>query len=244
MSKETDWLRRRCGMITASELGELTSTSGRIIDGTLTYIRKKRWERLHGFAHPVSARAMEIGNEVEPQIIAWCRENLVFPEIIYSKEQEEIPLWWAPDCPLGASPDAYIPDESVVIEAKTLVGNTAIEFFDDKYTAYEEKKAAVWKDHGDQLLGQFLSNPKVQEIQLVKYIYCDDDIMSDTDSPLAPWRGNIFVFRREDYTESIAAMRERIILIDKMIDAPINPSKFKEGRWYVDADGQLKQELK
>ena len=238
MSKEQKWMKSRCGMITASELGDIVSAKGGIIETNLSYIRKKRWERRHGFTHPVSARAMDIGNEQEPLVIEWCRANLVFPEIVYSKELDEIPFWVAPDCPMGASPDAYVPDESVVFEAKTLVGNTAIEFFDDPYTSYEEKKLAVWKDHGEQLLGQFLSNPKVKEIWLVKYIYQDDDIMQDTDDPMAPWRGNVFKFRRDDYAASMEELRDRIILFDKMIDAEINPSDFKKGKWAV-VDGVL-----
>ena len=228
-------------MITASELGQITSASGKIIDTNLSYIRSKRWERKHGFSHPVSARAMDIGNEQEPMIIEWCRANLGIGEIVYSKDLSEIPFWISTDCPVGASPDAFTPDMRTVIEAKTLVGATSIEFFGDEYTPYEEKKLAVWKEHGDQLLGQFISKSSVEEIYLVKYIYQDDDIMADTDSPLAPWRGLVFKFRREDYSESIAAMRDRIILFDKMIDAPISPSDFKKGEWYVDGDGVLRK---
>ena len=238
-TKEEKWMQRRIGMITASELGNITSASGKFIDGNLSYIRAKRFERKHGFTHPVSARAMDIGNEQEPYIIEWCRENLNLGEIVYSKDLPEIPFWVADDCPIGASPDAYTPDESIVIEAKTLVGATSIEFFDDQYTPYEEKKLAVWKDHGDQLLGQFISNKKVQEILLVKYIYQDDDIVKDTDSPNAPWRGLVFKFNRNDYIGSIEAMKQRIILVNEMIDAPISPSEFKKGEWYVLSDGQL-----
>ena len=241
MNKEEKWLKRRIGMITASELGQITSASGKIIDTNLSYIRSKRWERKHGFSHPVSARAMDIGNEQEPMIIEWCRANLGIGEIVYSKDLSEIPFWISADCPVGASPDAFTPDMRTVIEAKTLVGATSIEFFGDEYTPYEEKKLAVWKDHGDQLLGQFISKSSVEEIYLVKYIYQDDDIMADTDSPLAPWRGLVFKFRREDYSESIAAMRDRIILFDKMIDAPISPSDFKKGEWYVDGEGVLRK---
>lgn len=226
-------------MITASELGQITSASGKIIDGNLSYIRSKRWERKHGFTHPVSARAMEIGNEQEPTIYEWCKANLGFNEIVYSKELPEIPFWIATDCPVGASPDAYVPSQRLVFEFKTLVGATSIEFFGDEYTSYEEKKLAVWKDHGDQLLGQFISNSAVEEIWVVKYIYQDDDILKDTDSPLAPWRGLVFKFAREDYEASIEEMKRRIILFDKMIDAPINPSEFKKGEWYVDDNGQL-----
>lgn len=239
MDKEQIWLQKRLGMITASELGQITSASGKIIDGNLSYIRAKRWERKHGFSHPVTARAMEIGNEQEPMIHQWAFENLGLDGLVYSKDLPEIPFWIALGCPVGASPDAFTQDERIVLEYKTLVGATAIEFFGDDYTSYEEKKLAVWKDHGDQLLGQFISNPAVEEIWLIKYIYQDDDILKDTDSPLAPWRGHVFKFARKDYEASIEAMRERIILIDKMIDAPINPSEFKKGEWIVDTDGIL-----
>ena len=240
MDKEQKWMERRIGMITASELGQITSASGKIIDGNLSYIRAKRWERKHGFTHPVSARAMDIGNEQEPMIIEWCRKNLNLGEIVYSKDLQEIPFWIAKDCPVGASPDAFTPDEKIVVEAKTLVGDTSIEFFGDEYTPYEEKKLAVWKEHGDQLLGQFISNPKVEQIWLVKYIYQDDDIMKDTDSPLAAWRGIVFKFDRENFSDSIEEMRQRIILFDKMIDAPISPAEFKKGEWVI-VNGEIRK---
>lgn len=240
MDKNDIWLRRRLGMITASELGQITSAKGGIIETNLSYIRAKRWERKHGFSHPVFAHAMEVGNQQEPMIYEWCKANLGFNEIVYSKDLPEIPFWIAPDCPMGASPDAFVPSERLVLEFKTLVGNTAIEYFGDEYTPYEEKKLAVWKDHGDQLLGQFISNPNVEEIWLIKYIYCDEFILADTDSPLASWRGLVFKFRREDFEASIEAMRERIILFDKMIDAPISPADFKKGEWYVE-NGELKK---
>ena len=239
MNREERWLQKRLGMITASELNQVTSKSGKIIDGTLSYIRAKRWERRHGFSHPVSARAMDIGNEQEPYIAEWCRENLKeLGTIVYSKELQELPFWTAEDCHLGASPDAYTEDERIVLEFKTLVGNTSIEFFGDEYTSYEEKKAAVWSDHGDQIIGQFMSNRKVQEVWLVKYIYQDDDIMKDTDSPNAPWRGLVFKFNREDFGLTINEMRDRVNLIDAMIDSHINPSDFKKGNWSV-KDGKL-----
>ena len=238
MDRTERWMLMRLGMITASELSSITSASGKIIDGTLSYIRSKRWEREHGFSHSASSRTMDIGNEQEPYAFLWCERNLGIPELLYSKNQSEIPFWLAPDCPLGASPDAYTPDESLVIEIKTLVGSTSIEFYGDVFTSYEEKKLQVFKDHGDQLLGQFLSNPKVEEIWVVKYIYQDDDIVADTEAVDAPWRGLVFKFARKDYVESIEAMRQRIILIDAMISAPINPSEFKKGEWYVE-NGRL-----
>ena len=241
MNREERWLRKRLGLITASELPQITSASGKIIDGNLSYIRSKRWERRHGFAHPVSSRPMDIGNEQEPYIAEWCRANLNIGEFVYSKDLDEIPFWIATDCPVGASPDAFTPDNAVVLEFKTLVGATAIEFFGDEYTSYEEKKLAVWKDHGDQLLGQFISNSAVQKIVLVKYIYQDDDIAKDTDSPLAPWRGIAFEFNRSDFEASIEDMKGRIRLFDAMIDSHVNPSEFKKGTWMVSDKGLVKE---
>lgn len=238
MNREEKWLQRRLGLITASELGQITSASGKIIDGNLSYIRSKRWERRHGFSHPVVTRPMEVGNEQEPYIYEWCKANLDLPELVYSKDLDEIPFWVATDCPLGASPDSFTPDERIVVEFKTIVGPSSIEFFGDEYTSYEEKKLAVFKDHGDQLFGQFIANSAVEEIWLVKYIYQDDDILKDTDSPNASWRGIVFKFARKDYENSIKAMRDRVILFDKMIDSKINPSDFKKGEWYV-KDGVL-----
>lgn len=239
MTKEDIWLQKRLGLITASELGNITSASGKIIDGNLTYIRSKRWERKHGFSHPVSARAMDIGNQQEPYIYRWLVENYPELDAVYSMDLSDTPFWVATDCPLGASPDAFTRDERIVFEFKTLVSPTSIEFFGDEYTSYEEKKQEVWKDHGDQLLGQFICNPKVEEIWLIKYIYCDDDIIADTDSPLALWRGLIFKFERKDFELSIAAMKKRVCLIDAMIDAPINPKEFKDGEWIINSDGKL-----
>ena len=239
MNKEEKWLRRRTGMITASELNKITSQSGKIIDGIVDYIRSKRWERTHGFSHPVSSWQMDVGNQQEPMVYEWAKANLGFNEIVYSKDLQEIPFWIAQDCPLGASPDAFVPSQRVVFEFKTLVSPKNIEFFGDDRTSYVEKLANVFKEHGDQIIGQFISNRNVEEIWLIKYIYQDDNIMLDTDSPLAPWRGLVFKFKREDLEESISEMKERIRLIDAMIQAPINASDFKKGEWMINDNGKL-----
>lgn len=245
MDKEQKWLQKRLGMITASELGNITSASGKIIDGVVSYIRRKRFERARGYALPVSSHAMEIGSQTEPMIFEWlksnCRDGEDPNSLVYARDLQEIPFWIAPDCPLGASPDAFTNDQRVVFEFKTLVGNENTEFFMDKYTSFEEKKARVWKEHGDQLCGQWLSNPKAKLIVVVKYAPQLDDVLADVDSPLAEWRGQRFLFERKHFEESIAEMRDRIILIDKMIDAPINPSEFKKGEWFVDETGQLRK---
>lgn len=224
-------------------LSDITSKSGKITDGTLTAIRSKRFERKHGYPLQVSSRTMEIGTENEKYVIEWFRNQHPDIPIIYAQEVEEnIPFWKVDWAKFGASPDAFTEDERIVIDAKTVVSNSNIEFFADEYTSYEEKKAKVWEEHGDQILGLWLSNPKAEEVWIVKHIYCDEFNEFEPADPLAPWRGIVFRFARKDFLESIESMKERIRLIDKMIDAKINPSEFKVGEWSV-IDGELKQSI-
>lgn len=246
MTKEERWLKNRVGRITASELGEITSASGKIIDGCVTYIRGKRWERAHGYTLPVSAKTMDIGNENEAMIHEWMKANLNGEDVVYSKDPElgDIPFWIPDYIPnFGASPDAFTVDQKVVYEYKTLVGNEATFFFMDKYTPFVDKKARVIKEHGDQIMGLFLSNPSVRKVVLIKYAYQRDDVPEDTDSPLASWRGLVFEFERDEYLASLEEMRKRILLFDAMIDAPVDPAQFKVGEWSIKFGG-LVQEIK
>lgn len=243
MDNEHKWRLERCGYITASMLSDITSKSGKIIDGNLTAIRSKRFERKHGYPLQTTSRVMEIGTENEKVVIEWFRNQYPNMPIIYAQEVEGgIPFWTVDWAKFGASPDAYTPDERIIIDCKTVVSNSNIEFFADEYTSFDEKKAKVWDEHGDQILGLWLANPKSEEVWIVKHIYCDEFNDFEPADPLAPWRGLVFPFKREDYSTSLGEMKDRIILIDKMIDAPINPSKFKMGCWYIDENGELKNE--
>lgn len=241
MDKEQLWLKRRCGYISASNLSEVVSVSGKITEGNIDYIRAKRWERCHGYALPLVASPMLIGKEQEPYAIEWFRSNMRDVEIIYSAELAEIPFWNVAWAKFGASPDAFSPDERLVVEVKTVVSNKEKCFYGDDATSYEQKYAKVKKDHLPQILGQFLSNNKVEEIWVLKYLYQDDNILDDVDSPLCSWRGQIYKFNRIDYSEQLSSLRARICLIDKMIDSPYTPEDFKLGSWSL-SNGELVQE--
>lgn len=249
MTKEEQWAKMRCGRITASELGNIVSASGKVIDGNLSYIRQKRWERRHGYALPVNAKQFDIGHETEPYIYDWAVKNLprLYSEVdgtglVYAQNCPELPFWIPEDMEFfGASPDCFSQDGSIVVEFKTLVGNDTKCFYMDEDTSYVEKTLAAWKEHSSQLLGQFLSNPAVETIFLVKYAPQMDDVMLDTDAPDAPWRGVVFRFDRKSYTESLEALKERIVLFNAFIDSKINPAEFKKGEWVV-RNGKLCQE--
>lgn len=239
MDKEQRWLQKRLGKITASELSNITSASGKIIDGVVSYIRSKRFERNHGFSLPVNSREMELGKQNEPMAIAWYRANYPQSPIVYAQEPPEIPFWENPLVPnYGASPDAFSPDEMIVVEIKCTISNGAIEFYFDPATSFEEKKARAAKEHLDQILGHFISNPKVMLVRLVKYCPQNDYIDQDRDSPLAPWRGIVFEFERRNYEQSIREMTDRINLCNAMIASDKNPSDFKVGEWSIKG-GQL-----
>ena len=225
MDKEQQWLKRRLGYISASELNNLCSKSGKVTKENISYIRRKRFQRKHGFTYPVSGYALDMGKIMEHDAVLWFRENYPEVPIIYTQELSEIPFWTVDWAKFGASPDCFTEDQSIVVEIKNLVGNNTAEFFDDTYTPYETKKAFVIEEHGNQICGQFLSNEKVQEIWLVKYIYQRDEVDEDIDSPLAPWRGLVFKFRREDF--DLDSTKQRIIKFDNFIDTDQDPNLFK-----------------
>lgn len=223
MTKEQIWQRERCGYLSASMISDIVSKSGKITQGVQSAIRAKRFERKHGYPLPVSSRPMEIGKANEPYAVAWFRANRPDIPIIYSQDLPKIPFWTVDWARFGASPDAFSEDESIVVEFKTLVSNTNVEFYSDEYTPYEAKMMDAWNEHGPQILGQFLSNPKVQTIYLVKHVPQDDNNDFDFDSPTAPWRGHVFEFKRESYTKSLEELKKRICLIDALIDSDLNP---------------------
>lgn len=226
MDKEMVWKQKRLGVISASELGDIVSASGKIIDTNLDYVRRKRFERKHKFSLPVSARAFDIGHEQEPYAVKWFRANVPDVEIVYSQDCAEIPFWRADWGRFGASPDCFTPDESIVVEIKTVVGNTTAEYYDDDATPYEDKMASVRKEHGMQIAGQFLSNPKVREIWVLKYLHQRDEVDEDTDTPLAPWRGHLFKFKREEF--DLEELKNRIVLFDLFIDSGLDPKVLKK----------------
>lgn len=226
--KEREWLNRRRGFISASELNNLFSASGKMIDGMCDYIRHKRFERKHGYVIPFTSRAMEIGKEQERYAYEWLKANCeeLRDKLVYSQDLPEIPFWTMPDLRFGASPDTFTDDRKLIVEIKTVVGIGETEYWDDETESYENKRNLVLKDHGAQLAGQLLSSPETEQIWLVKYIYQNDDIENDIDSPLAHWRGWLFKFRREEF--DLDGLYQRIADFDAMIDSGKPLSEIKK----------------
>lgn len=226
--KEREWLNRRVGFISASELHNLFSASGKFIDGMVDYCRHKRFERKHGYVIPFTSRAMEIGKEQERYAYEWLKANVegLKDTLVYSQDEPEIPFWTVSDLRFGASPDTYTRDRGLIVEIKTVVGIGETEYWDDETVPYEDKRSMVLKDHGAQLAGQLLSSPETGEIWLVKYLPQLDDIDKDTDSPTAPWRGWLFKFRRDEF--DLDGLCDRIAHFDAIIDSGRNLDDVKK----------------
>ena len=86
-----------------------------------------------------------------------------------------------------------------------------------------------------QLAGQFLSNPKVKEIWVLKYIYQRDECDEDVSSPLDPWRGIIFKFKREDF--NLLEVATRIKLFDLFIDSQFESKALKTLKLLLVSEG-------
>ena len=158
MDKEQVWKAKRLGCISASELNDLFSRSGKVTEANMDYVRKKRFHRKHKFELPVTGRALEIGREMEHDAVEWVRANYPSLDLVYAQELDEIPFWRVDWANYGASPDCYTSDERIVVEIKNCVGNDTVYFFADECTDEAEKRNEVVKEHGNQIAGQFLSN--------------------------------------------------------------------------------------
>lgn len=239
--KEREWLDRRMGFISASELHNLFSASGKFIDGMADYCRHKRFERKHGYVIPFTSRAIEIGKEQERYAFEWLKANVeeLKDTLVYAQDLPDIPFWTLPDLHFGASPDTFTEDRKLIVEIKTVVGITDTEYYDDGSIPYEQKRDRVVSEHWAQLAGQLLSSPETEEIWLVKYLPQLDDVDKDTDSPTAPWRGWLFKFRRDEF--DLSGLQERIALFDRIIDSGDNLEDVKSDWNKALKDGEKKK---
>lgn len=242
MSKELVWRRKRVGNITASELNEIFSASGKIVDGNIDYIRRKRFERKRGFRYPSYSKNFDIGHEQEKYAFEWFKANYPDIAMVYSLDNDlpEIPFWNVGWANFGASPDGYAANEGIVLEIKTVVSNQNTEYYSDELTSFEDKMATVRKEHGYQIAGLFLSNEAVKEVWLLKYMYQHDDCDEDISSPLDAWRGIVFKLRREDF--DLEKIKERICLFDAFIDSAFESKAIKSGD-YVLKDGVIEEKV-
>lgn len=215
-SKEREWLRKKIGVISASELHLLMSKSGKFTDGNITYLRKiERQRYLKEPAPRVYSKAMQFGTDNEPYAVEWLRHNTFYkivhcdvdlPEKVFKKTR------WG----LGASPDCFA-DKDTLVEIKCVYGEAETNLIFSPSASYEKKLNHCFSEHKDQMIGQLLVYPKIKKIILFKYDPQDDENEFDLRSALDPSRGIMFEFTREDFGNALESTKNRVIFADKYL---------------------------
>jgi len=196
-NKELDWLKKRVGYFTSSSVRRLMSSSGKFTQEGITYLLEIEQQRLiNEPLPPVTSAAMSFGLENEKYAVEYLRENM-FPELIYSAEQEEI-IFRTTEYGAGSSYDCWL-GYDLIIEIKCCYSQKEISYIFSPSIPYEEKKKYVFKEHGDQLAVQLLCDPMAGSIAVFKYNPQRDDNQFDLRSPLDKSRGQYFEFQREDF---------------------------------------------
>ena len=238
--KEYKWLLEKVGYISASCGDELMSHGKRGQswgEVSITYLYKMQRERTRGIPSPqISAKPMSFGNENEPYAIEWLRRH-INSNIKNCSEDFDDKLFRKHDkVMVGASPDAIIgTPENVehIYEVKCVYGEKETNWMFSDTVLYEEKKAAILKDHRAQMAIQLLVYPECNAISLMKYDAQRDDNPFDTLSPMDPSRGLLFDFTREDFGTYLSEVWMRILVADAFLCNGYNPDNINEYSYVI-----------
>lgn len=209
--KQENWLRRKIGVISASELHLLMSKSGKWTKENLSLLYKIQRQRfLKEPAPQINARNFELGHEHEPYAIKWLEKNYGW-SIQYASDMDEIPFI-INDYGLGASPDAYRVGVSPmeIIEIKTVVGATELNWLFSPTVPFDKKRVHVYELHKDQIAGLLNTHPYVNNVYLVKYDPQLDENDFDLRDAMHIDRGLVFSFTREEMGSYLEAVEKRV----------------------------------
>ena len=244
-NKEIEWLKKKIGCFSASEIHLLMSKSGKFTEGNKTYLYKiERQRYLNQPAPPVYSRNMEIGIANEVYVIAWLRENTDRIIRHCDKDYDE-KIFVRTDWGLGSSPDAYeIETRSIkdgqgvivatqernvaLIETKVVTGEETTNFYFSPTVPFERKRLRTFEEHREQMAGQLLTHPLIDDIKLVKYDPQNDDDPFDLRPVLDPSRGIIFEFTRKEFGSYLDEMKERVMFANQYLDAKKDIERINE----------------
>lgn len=242
MSKETDWLKKRCGRPTSSKNSVLfkggsrpaTEEELRIYklikstrkttdlefgDTALDCFYELSWERESGIpTYTPSNRNFEWGKQQEPYAVKWLIAN--HPEFIIrhcsSDDFDEI-VFNVAECGLGDSPDVYYRRIEEVTEN---VGEIKCIMSGAKLKRIKEmSKEEARVEHEDQLAGHFIGKPDATKLLYICYLGQNDDDPFDILDPLDPKRGVIFEYSREEFTDLISQIEAKVKYVMAFLEA-------------------------
>lgn len=224
-----DWLKKRAGYISASNLSNLMmkGTKGRKWgDTAISYMRKLEYERMMGCPGiGVSSAAMAFGIENEHYAVDWIRANVRHVRY-YEEDFPEKPFITVPWARFGATPDADVPDAdglpAEIYEIKCTYSDTATYYYFSPTLPYEKKLGRAIEEHRAQIAGQFLACPSCEKIHIVKYNPQRDNDEWDLIDSADPRRGIVFTFTREEMGDYLDEVKARIIEADQFLDSGLD----------------------
>lgn len=219
-SKEYEWIKKKIGVFSSSQLDSLMPgvRSDKWTDGNMTYLYSiQRQRTLNQPPPPVPSKTMQLGIDNEPYAVAWLRENTDF-NIAHCSEDFEEKIFVKTEWGLGCSPDVYVlGNEGQVdrlIEIKTVAGASTTNFYFSPTVTHEKKRLKAFDEHKDQLAGQLCCFPSVDIIYILKYDPQIDEDPFDLRSPLDPTRGILFKYTRSEFGMYLDLVKERVMFAD------------------------------
>jgi hypothetical protein len=217
-----NWKQKRIGHISASRLDDLMGKGRGSVEWgqtAISYLYQIEMERyLNEPPLDRDAPALRFGRENETYAVAWLRENFN-PDIRYYEEDfDEKPFITVDWAKFGATPDTDTPDGKTIVEIKTTYSDGSIYTYFSPTKPYEKKRAEAFKEHRNQIAGQFLACPDCETIWILKYNPQRDDSDWDLRSPLDPSRGIMFSFTREEMGSYLEEVKARIIKADEYLN--------------------------
>jgi hypothetical protein len=150
--RETEWLKQRWGLFTASEVHKLMTYEGKdeLPKGAITYVRKKAAETLTEFhAEPIVTPAMQWGLDKEPEAVELFQAKTGL-HVTHCKESQA----FIDGGHFGGTPDGLIPAELSGLEIKCPNSDTHLDYLTVK-SAFDLKEMApqyYWQIHCLMLL--------------------------------------------------------------------------------------------
>lgn len=229
--REYRWHLKRIGKITASEVGNIMTASGKWTQTAVSYLYKIQRQRTIRQPAPIkNAKSLKWGKENEPEAIEWLRENFLCGKykkrtIFHCDKEGEEKVFIEGENNFGGSPDAYLMRGKKIeafIEIKCTYGEEETNRMFSPTLPYERKRERVIQEHLWQIVGQMSLPNAPDKLFLLKYDAQDTFDEFDVRSTTDPSRGLLFEFSREELAPYIATLKERVAFANKCLDEGID----------------------
>lgn len=223
--RERIWKLKRCGVPTSSALEKLDSGGRENLKGDeliAAKIAKSRTTVDVEFGEVAKGYIRELirekkrnkptfhrdnfnfdwGHKQEPMAIAWLRQNTMLDVKSCTEDFSEI-VFNICECGLGDSPDFYVGEDVGEIKCPTSEAKFEAMLEMDKWEIAEEYSPL-------QLAGHFIGKPDAKKLYLLVYDGQNDDDEMDILDPLAPERGILVEFTREEFEDKILKIEEKV----------------------------------